>query len=343
MSDMEINKPGMFHRVGDFIKREITGEEKEGEKEGTWSNSTLDYVTKGGVTGGLLGAGMGAAAHFAGKDKTMTYKYEVPVMEQKEIGQIPQNHVAADKVMGDPKFVQPDGKPVKGMGYKVMGEVPKRGLLGGIQMEEKTGEVTAQGHSLVASVLGGAVIGTVAGVVAGIALKIINGFIHPAQSQEPWSRSAPPAWDNSGGAPQPWSQSSPEWKNAAPPEWSNSQPGWNNSTPPAWKNSSSPQPWSQSAPAWTNTHSKAPWSNVHSNYSDVHSNYSNIHSNYSNIHSNYSDTHSNYHDTHSNYSDIHSNYGNAHSNYGNSHSNYSNTHSNYSNSHSNSWDRNISY
>ena len=294
MSDMEIRKSGAWHRIGDFIKREISGDKDSGS-EGTWSNSTLDYVTRGGVTGSLLGAGMGAAAHYVSKDKISSFKYEVPVMEQKEIGQIPQNHVAADKVMGDPKYVTPEGKPVKGTGVKVMGEVPKRGLLGGIQMEEKTGEATWQGHSLLASVLGGALIGTFAGVLAGVALKIINAWIHPPQPEVPWQRSAPQDWNNSSQV-NPWSQSAPDWKNSSSPEpWSQSAPGWSNSSnPPDWRNSGSQPSWSESSPSpWSNTHNKAPYSDVHSNYSNMHSNYSNTHSNYSNSHSNYSNAHSN--------------------------------------------------
>ncbi len=341
MSDMEIRKPGIFQRAGDFLKREIDGE-KEKKEEGTWSNSTLDYVTKGGVTGGLLGAGLGAVSHAVGGDKTMTYKYEVPVMKNDKIGEIPSNHVAVNPDTGDPAFVTADGHPVKGKGVDVYGDVPERTILGGIKMREETAEATAKGHSLVGSILGGAIIGTIAGTVVGVAIKILNDLIHPKHSSEPWSRSAPPAWDNSGAGPGPWQRSAPGWNNSTPGDWSNSSPGWKNSSPPPWSNSDSSQPWQRSAPSWDNSHNKAPYNNVHnrshSNYSDIHSNYSNTHSR---SHSNYSDIHNNYSNTHSR---SHSNYSNTHSR---SHSNYSNTHSrshsNYSNSQSNSWDRHVSY
>ncbi|MDQ7825554.1 MAG: hypothetical protein RDV48_22330 [Candidatus Eremiobacteraeota bacterium] len=274
MSDMEVGKSGMFHKLGNFVKREIEGDKKQ-EEEGTWSNSTLDYVTKGGVTGGLLGAGMGAAAHYAAGDaQSKTYKYEVPVMENKKIGEIPSNHVANSPDIPDPAFVDANGKPVDGKGVGVYGNVPQRGILGGFKMEEKTAEVNTKGSTLLGSVLGGALIGTLAGVLAGVALKLINGIIHPTQNQAPWSNAAPPAWSN-----------------AAPPEW---------------KNSSAGQPWSKSAPAWSNTHNKAPWSDVHSR---THSNYSDTHYR---SHSNYSDTHYRSHD---NYSNSHSNSWDRHVSY----------------------------
>ena len=291
MSDMEIRKPGIFQRGADFLRREINGDKKE--EEGTWSNSTLDYVTKGGVTGGLLGAGIGAVSHYAGNDRTTEYTYQEPVMKNDVIGQIPSNHVAVNPDTGDPAFVKPDGHPVKGKGVDVYGNVPERTILGGIKMKDVTAEATMKGHSLVGSIVGGAIIGTVAGAVVGVAVKILNDIIHPKHSTEPWSRSAPTPWSNS--SPQPWS------------------------------NSGGSQPWSKSAPSWDNSHHRA-----HSNYSNIHSNYSNTHSrshsNYSDVHSNYSDTHSRSHSNYSNtHSRSHSNYSNTHSR---SHSNYSNTHSN---------------
>jgi hypothetical protein len=366
MSDMEIGKQGVFQRMGSFLKREIEGEPKEEEK-GTWSGSTLDYVTKGAVTGGLAGAGLGAIADKV-QQKDVTYKYQVPVMETKQIGEMPKDHVAVNPDTGDPAFVRPDGKPVHGKGVPIEGTVAKRGLLGGFVMEEKTATATRQGNAIISNVLGGVLIGTAAGAIAGLALKVLNSIIHPPQHQAPWQRSAPPDWNNSSStqpwsrsapdwsdsaapqpwsrsapdwsdsmnpqpwsrsapdwknsgstqpwsrsapdwsdsaAPQPWSRSAPDWSNSSSPEpWSNSSPGWGNSaSPPDWRNSSSPSPWSQSSPQpWSNTHSKAPYSDVHSN---AHSNYGDAHNNYSNIHSN--------------------------------------AHSNYSNAHSNSWDRHVSY
>ncbi len=335
MSDMEIGKHGAFQRMNSFLKREISGEPKK-EEEGTWSGSTLDYVTKGGVTGGLVGAGLGALADKLSQQKEVTVKYQVPVMETTKIGEIPKNHVAVNPDIGDPAYIRPDGKPVPGTGVAVEGVVPKRTLLGGFVMEEKTATAARQSNSLISNVLGGIIVGTISGAVAGVALKILNSIIHPPQNNIPWQRSAPPDWNNSStsqpwsrsapdwsnssspqpwsrsapdwsdsASPQPWSRSAPDWSNSSSPEpWSNSSPGWNNSSsPPDWSNSGSPGSWSKSTPQpWSNTHSKAPYSNTHSN--------------------------------------AHSNYGDAHSNYSNTHSN---AHSNYSNSHSNAWDRHVSY
>lgn len=286
MSDMDVNKPGIFQRAGNFVRREIEGDKKEKEDEGTWSNSTMDYVSKGAVTGGLLGGAMGAVGHYAGQgDKDVTYKYEVPIMKKDVIGQIPANHISERPDIGDPKFVKPDGKPVDGMGVKIYGTVPEKGLLGGFKMEEKTAEAHWQGSSLLTSVLGGVFIGAISGALAGVAMKILNGIIHPQQSQEPWQQSAPPAWSNS--------------------------------APPPWQGAEKPPAWSESAPAWNNDHNRS-----HSNYSDTHSR---SHGNYGDTHSNYSDTHyrshNNYSDIHSNYSNTHSNYSDSHSNYSNSHSN----------------------
>jgi hypothetical protein len=274
VSDKINTTGGVFNRVGNFLKKEINGEPKEEEKEGTWSNSTMDYVTKGAVTGGLTGAGMGAIAHYAGKEHAdLTYKYEVPKYENKVIGQIPSDHVAANPDTGDPAFITANGKPVAGKGVNVFGNVPEKGILGGFKMDEKTAEAHWKGNSLMANVLGGALIGTVAGAIAGLCLKVLNGIIHPKHSEKPWERSAPPAWDNA--------------------------------APPAWKNSGTSEPWSRSAPAWSNAHNKAPWSNEHSR---SHSNYSDTHNR---SHSNYSDTHYRSHD---NYGNSHSNYSNSHSN-----------------------------
>jgi len=303
MSDMEIGKHGAFQRMNSFLKREISGEPKK-EEEGTWSGSTLDYVTKGGVTGGLVGAGLGALADKLSQQKEVTVKYQVPVMETTKIGEIPKNHVAVNPDIGDPAYIRPDGKPVPGTGVAVEGVVPKRTLLGGFVMEEKTATAARQSNSLISNVLGGIIVGTISGAVAGVALKILNSIIHPPQNNIPWQRSAPPDWNNSSTS-QPWSRSAPDWSNSSSPQpWSNSSPGWNNSSsPPDWSNSGSPGSWSKSTPQpWSNTHSKAPYSNTHSN--------------------------------------AHSNYGDAHSNYSNTHSN---AHSNYSNSHSNAWDRHVSY
>jgi len=282
MSDM-IKKPGVFGSVGNFIKHQITGENKEGA-EGTWGNETVDYMVKGGTVGGLAGAGLGAAAHYAAADKeTMTYTVREPKMRQQVLGEIPSNHISATPDIGDPRFVRPDGKPVAGTGVKIEGQVPEKNILGQYQFDERTVEAHWKGSSLLTSMLSGALIGTAAGVVFGAALKVLKSLISPFQPTRPWERSAPPAWSNS--------------------------------APPAWKNSASPQPWARSAPDWSNAHNKAPYNDTHYR---SHDNYGNTHSNYSNYHSNYGNTHYRSHD---NYSNSHSNYSNTHSNYSNSHSN----------------------
>ncbi len=285
MSDM-IKQTGVIGSVNKFVKREITGENKEGEKEGTWSNSTVDYVTKGGITGGLVGAGLGAARHLiegSGKDVEIVNK--VPIMKNEEIGRIPSNHVAANPDTGDPKFIDSHGKPVGSTGVAVFGNVPEKNLLGGFKMDEKKEIIHVGGSSLIANIIGGAVVGTACGVVAGVAMKILNSIIHPGHSQTPWSGTQPPAWSKA--------------------------------APPSWQNPNSPQDWTRSAPAdWSNTHNRAPYNDVHnrshSNYGDAHSNYSDVHNR---SHSNYSDVHN---QSHSNYSNTHSQ---SHSNYSNSHSN----------------------
>jgi len=285
MSDM-IKQTGVFSSVNNFIKREITGEEKEKEKEGTWSNSTVDYVVKGGITGGLAGAGLGAARHFiegSGKDVEIVNK--VPIMKNEEIGRIPSNHVAANPDTGDPKFIDSHGKPVDGTGVAVFGNVPEKNILGGFKMEEQKQTVHVGGSSLLGNIIGGAVVGTACGVLAGVAMKILNSIIHPGQTQQPWNGTKPPAWSK-----------------AAPPNW---------------QNPNSPSDWAKSAPSeWSNTHNRAPYNDVHnrshSNYGDAHSNYSDVHNR---SHSNYSDTH---YQSHQNYSNTHSQ---SHSNYSNSHSN----------------------
>ncbi|MGV8125417.1 MAG: hypothetical protein AB2L14_37210 [Candidatus Xenobiia bacterium LiM19] len=360
MSDMDAGKPGVFQRMNSFLRREIEGEPKK-EEEGTWSGSTLDYVTKGGITGGFVGAGIGALADKLSDQKDIVVTNKVPVMETKTIGVIPKNHVAVNPDIGDPAYIGADGKPVSGTGVAVEGVVPKRNLLGGFVMEEKTETIARQGNSLISNVLGGIIVGTVSGALFGVALKVLNSIIHPPQNNISWQRSAPPAWNNSSTS-QPWSNSAPDWNNSSSPQpWSNSAPGWNNSSSPQpwsrsapdWNNSSSPQPWSNSAPGWNNSASPQPWSNSAPDWNNSSSPqpWSNSSPGWNNSSSPpdwrnsgspdswsksspqpWSNTHSK-----APYSNTHSQ---SHSNYSNSHSQ---SHSNYSNSHSNSWDRHVSY
>jgi len=367
MSDMEVGKPGVFQRMNSFIRREIQGEPKK-EEEGTWSGSTLDYVTKGGITGGLVGAGLGALADKMSQQKEITVTDKVPVMERTKIGEIPKDHIAANPDVGDPSYIRPDGKPVSGTGVPIEGIVPKKNLLGGIVMEDKTQTITTQSNTMISNVLGGIIIGTISGAIAGAALKVLNSIIHPPQNNIPWQRSAPPDWNNSStsqpwsrsapdwsnsASPQPWSRSAPDWSDSSSPQpWSKSAPDWSNSSSPQpwsrsapdWSDSASPQPWSKSAPDWNNSSSPQPWSNSSPGWNNSSSppdwrNSGSPGSWSKSSPSPWSNTHSKapYSNTHSN---AHSNYGDAHSNYSNTHSN---AHSNYSNSHSNAWDRHVSY
>ncbi|MBI2266205.1 MAG: hypothetical protein HYU64_13690 [Armatimonadetes bacterium] len=281
--------------VRSFFARGVAGSDKvdattDAVQQGTWSNDKKkdksDFMPKaqtiGGVLGGISGGFVGYYAARMQEGKVVHATTKEPVYEQKQIGEIPKNHVTPGLSDKGTYPADEKGRALPGTGQPVYGKVPVKNPDGTVKMQETKNETfTWGGPGMALSIAGGIAIGAGLGVLAGTFVGVADKIIHPEDypaDPPPWNRSYSdtPPWSNSYTDNTPWNRSYSD----SPTPWDrsyNDSPPWNNSyldTPwnrsysdTPWCNSHSNHPWDRSYTdnPWTNSHSETPWSNSHSN------------------------------------------------------------------------------
>ena len=144
-----------------------------------------------GATGAAIGAAAGALSALT-QSNTVSFETQSVVMENKVIGQLPSgggywvpnngeasrpaNAEAVQKLMnGNIDKMARDGyRGLDNLRPKdVRADVPKRGLLGGLDIDTEKKEVNV-GPSLLGSIAGGAAIGAVTGVAGGVLVNVLR-------------------------------------------------------------------------------------------------------------------------------------------------------------------------
>ncbi len=163
--------PGFFDKVKTFYKEKIKG-----------GYENLDYKTKSGITGGTIGAvAGGVAGYMAGglqesKEVVITRTYPVPVTENKNLGQIPNDFYQNDWSGWDhgPDSHAHDYAP---RGWRTITETgPKFDAERQPVMVDKTETISSQRYGRVPGTILGVAIGAVAGVLGSVAFNLISRF-----------------------------------------------------------------------------------------------------------------------------------------------------------------------
>lgn len=167
------------------LKQEYNGaapRETEGDKK---------ILITGGVAGAVVGAAAGAISSLV-QSHTVSYETQSIATENKVIGHVPtgggfyvpatgSNHVPANAEevakMMDGNFKTHERNGLRGLDNlrpeEIRADVPKRGLLGGLDIDTHDRE-TKVGPGLVGSIAGGAAIGAVTGVAGGVLLNVLR-------------------------------------------------------------------------------------------------------------------------------------------------------------------------
>jgi len=165
---------GFFGRMGDKIKNFY-------EKSIKGTCEDMDYKTKhkiiGGTIGGIVG---GVGGYVAGelqeaKNVTITRTYPVPVMDNKNLGQIPADWYQRDWMFDTgPNSHSSDYAP---RGWEtVTREGPRLDSSGSPVMMDKTETLNSQIYNKVGGTVMCAGIGVVVGVLSSVAIDIISHF-----------------------------------------------------------------------------------------------------------------------------------------------------------------------
>jgi hypothetical protein len=175
--------------------RKVLKQEYSGAESRKTEGDTKVLITAG-ATGAVIGAAAGAISSLV-QSNTVSYETQSVTMENKVIGEVPRgdgqggggfyipnsngnsvpaNAEAVQRLMNG-NFDKHGRNGFRNLDHlrpeEIRADVPKRGLLGGLDIDTERKE-TNVGPSLLASVAGGAAIGAVTGVAGGVLLNVLR-------------------------------------------------------------------------------------------------------------------------------------------------------------------------